>query len=558
MNETLVEPEVSEFVSEYLNPIPGNSPAGTDASNGEEYFKLNMEFPKTVPDYKNWIELSDIILKEKSKDIKIASWLCFALYRTENIKGLRNGLELVYHLLRKFGNDLFPQNPVHKSKAIQFLNTTRVTKLLEREAVNKSNASDISGIAELLNLITAECEKLLPGNVPVLQGIKNIIESHKESLQNTSTQQLPVAEKKTEMPAQPKPIFRQPSATAVKEESAPAAKPSRPASEDEAGTQLRRTLTYFYEVIQNNEPTERVPESFFTFGIARQLQWSTLVLPTAEENVTNIEPPNEIIRNLVKTWIQENKNDILIPRIEMEFIKDNSEFRYWLDSQRYLVHALERKGGPYTISAEDIKYYLTRLIKRLPELQNLKFRGGEIPFAEKETIRWLNDLIRNSAAGGKSSESESAVSTPIIDPTYDEINIEYEQAINELPKKFEDNFRIMQEKLRAEERSRGKFLRRLNMANFCYEAKQYNVAKVNLEELKVMIDELKLAEWEPALSTAVWQSLYLTNIQLLFTVENEPVRNLLENEQEELFYKIAKYNGLLAINLEQQKHKRRK
>ena len=96
------------------------------------------------------------------------------------------------------------------------------------------------------------------------------------------------------------------------------------------------------------------------------------------------------------------------------------------------------------------------------------------------------------------------------------------------------------------------------MANFCYEAKQYNVAKVNLEELKVMIDELKLAEWEPALSTAVWQSLYLTNIQLLFTVENEPVRNLLENEQEELFYKIAKYNGLLAINLEQQKHKRRK
>jgi len=558
MNETLVEPEVSEFVSEYLNPVPGNSPAGTDASNGEEYFKLNMEFPKTVPDYKNWIELSDIILKEKSKDIKIASWLCFALYRTENLKGLRTGLELVYHLLKKFGNDLFPQNPVHKSKAIQFLNTTRVTKLLEREAVNKSNTNEITGIGELLNLITTECEKLLPGNVPVLKGIKDIIELHKESLQKTSTQQLPVQEKKAEMPAQPKPVIRQPSTTIVKEESATAAKPSRPASEDEAGIQLRRTLTYFYEVIQNNEPTERVPESFFTFGIARQLQWSTLVLPTAEENVTNIEPPNEIIRNLVKTWIQENKNDILIPRIEMEFIKDNSEFRYWLDSQRYLVQALERKGGPYAISTEDIKYYLIRLIKRLPELQNLKFRGGEIPFAEKETIRWLNDLIRNSAAGGKSSESESAVSTPIIDPTYDEINIEYVQAINELPKKFEDNFRIMQEKLHAEERSKGKFLRRLNMANFCYEAKQYNVAKVNLEELKLMIDELRLAEWEPALSTSVWQSLYLTNIQLLFTVENEPVRNLLENEQEELFYKIAKYNGLLAINLEQQKHKRRK
>ncbi len=76
----------------------------------------------------------------------------------------------------------------------------------------------------------------------------------------------------------------------------------------------------------------------------------------------------------------------------------------------------------------------------------------------------------------------------------------------------------MQEKLGTN--AKGKFLRRLNIANFCYEAKQYNVAKVNLEELKIMIDDLNLCNWEPALSTAVWQSLYLTNVQLLFT-ENE-------------------------------------
>ena len=82
MAETPAEPEVSEFVEEYLEPVPGDSPVGADAANDEEYFKLSMEFPKTVPDYKNWIDLSDVILKEKSKDIKVATWLCFALYRT--------------------------------------------------------------------------------------------------------------------------------------------------------------------------------------------------------------------------------------------------------------------------------------------------------------------------------------------------------------------------------------------------------------------------------------------------------------------------------------------
>src|SRR5574338_314690 len=133
MADTIAEAEISDFVQDYLEAIPGDSPAGSDASNSEEYFKLNMEFPKTVPDYKKWIELSDIILKEKSKDIKVASWMCFALYKSEQLKGFKNGLELVYNLLKKFGNDLFPINPVLRGKAIQFLNNSRVTKLIERE-----------------------------------------------------------------------------------------------------------------------------------------------------------------------------------------------------------------------------------------------------------------------------------------------------------------------------------------------------------------------------------------------------------------------------------------
>jgi type VI secretion system protein VasJ len=557
MAETLAEPEVSEFIQEYLEPIPGASPTGADAANDEEYFKLSMEFPKTVPDYKNWIELSDIILKEKSKDIKVASWLCFAFYRTEQLKGFKNGLELVYHLLKKFGSDMFPANPVHKSKAIQFLNTSRVTKLLERDEINKSNAETVKSIGELLKLITDECAKLLPGNEPVLQGLEGIIAAHIENA-DKALKPSPVPEKKPTPPPQQQPVFKEPSAPVRQESTAPVAA-SRPASEDEAVIQLRHTLTYFYEVIQNNETVERVPESFFAFGIARQLQWSSLVLPTAEEKVTNIEPPNDIIRNLLKDWHSQNKVDVLIPRIELEFIKDNSEFRYWLDAQRYLVTALERKGGDYSLSAGDIKYHLSRLVKRLPELQNLKFRGGEIPFADKETLNWLNDIGKSAAVSSGQSSAVSSVSlTPIVDPTYDDINKEYEEAVAELPKNFGESFEQMQQKLKAEDRMKGKFLRRLNIANLCYEAKQYNVAKVNLSELKVMIEELNLAEWEPALSTAVWQSLYLTNVQLLFAVENETIKNQIESEQVELFNKIAKHNGILAINLEQQKHKRRK
>jgi type VI secretion system protein VasJ len=554
MPETLAEPGVSEFIAEFLDPIPGDSPAGKDASNDEEYFKLSMEFPKTVPDYRNWIDLSNIILKEKSKDIKVASWLCFALYRTDKLKGFRNGLELVYQLLRKYGNNLFPENPAIKSKAIQFLSTSRVTKLVEREEINKSNADEILKIDELLGLIAVESANILPNNIPVLQALQDIISVHKENVKKALTA---APEKKIVPVSQPKPETKVTSSSTTREEQ-PAVKSTRPASEDEANIQLRRTLTYYYEVIQNNETVERVPESFFAFGIARQLQWSMIQLPTAEDKITGIEPPNEIIRKLIKDWFNSNNFNVLIPRIEVEFIKDNSEFRYWLDAQRYLVLSLEKKGGNYNIAAEDIKYFLLRLVSRIPEILNLKFAGGEIPFADKDTIRWINDEVKNKAATAKSSDTNSNLLTPIVDHSYDEINREYNLVVAGLPKNFESSYQTMQEKLSSEDRIKGKFLRRLNMANFCYEAKQYTLAKVNLEELKMMIDELNLDEWEPALSTAVWQSLYLTNVQLFFNIEIEENKNLLEKQQEELFYKIAKHNGLLAINLEQQKHKRRK
>lgn len=554
MPEAIAEPEVSEFIAEFLEPIPGDSPTGSDDSNAEEYFKLNMEFPKTLPDYRNWIDLSNIILKEKSKDIKVAAWLCFALYRTEKLKGFKNGLELVYQFLKKFGNNLFPENPAHKSKAIQFLNTSRVTKLIEREEINRSNAEEILKIDELLSLIAAESANLLPQNIPVLQGLQEIISAHKENVKKALA---PVPEKKAVPVLLPNQETRSAS-TAVTREEPPAAKISKPASEDETSIQLRRTLTYYYEVMQNNETIERVPESFFAFGIGRQLQWSTLQLPAAEDKISAIEPPNEIIRKLIKDWFNSNNIDVIIPRIEVEFIKDNSEFRYWLDAQRYLVQSLERKGGNYIFASEDIKYHLARLVNRIPEILNLKFAGGEIPFADKDTIRWINEEVKNKVSTAKSAETSTFSMAPIVDPSYEEINKEYEQAVSGLPKNFESSYQSMQEKLGRENRTKGKFLRRMNMANFCYEAKQYTVAKVTLEELKAVIDELRLDEWEPALSIAVWQSLYLTNVQLLFNIENENNKILLEKEQEELFYKMAKYNGLLAINLEQQKHRRRK
>ena len=171
------ELEIPDIVKDYLEPIPDDSPVGIDATNEEEYFVLNMEIPKTSPDYKKCIELSAVILKEKSKDIKIATWLCFAMFRTEKIKGYVNGLKIIYHLLKKYENNLYPTNENYRSKAIQFLNQSRFYKLIEREKLNNSNAKDYIEADIILKGIVEECARLFPDNLPVLKSIVEVIQN---------------------------------------------------------------------------------------------------------------------------------------------------------------------------------------------------------------------------------------------------------------------------------------------------------------------------------------------------------------------------------------------
>ena len=106
----------------------------------------------------------------------------------------------------------------------------------------------------------------------------------------------------------------------------------------------------------------------------------------------------------------------------------------------------------------------------------------------------------------------------------------------------------MQQQVSGDTRRKGRFLRQLNLANLCVEAKQFKLAKVHLLQLIEKIEEYNLAEWEPALSVAVWQSTYLVNNKLLETKDKETI-NIVETEQAKLFAKIANYDGVLAIKL---------
>jgi predicted component of type VI protein secretion system len=171
--------ENPQVVTELLAPIPGGSPAGgEDLSTVEAYVKLDAEMSKPAPDYANCITWATQVLRSNSKNIKVAAWLGFAWYRTEKFAGLKNGVLLAAALLEKYADKLFPANSMHRSKAVQFLNTDKVTKLLAKEQVTAQAAQDVIALNAALKRLTAICGQQFPQNGPNLTALAQVIEAH--------------------------------------------------------------------------------------------------------------------------------------------------------------------------------------------------------------------------------------------------------------------------------------------------------------------------------------------------------------------------------------------
>ncbi|MFH1197529.1 MAG: TssA family type VI secretion system protein [bacterium] len=547
---------IPSLVEELLKPIAGDNPCGADVANDEDYFKLNMEIGKVTPDYKLCIELANTILSTKAKDLWVADWLCFSWYRSENIGGLKNGLLLIINLLTEFGDKLFPAKPMHRSKAIQFLNSSRFTRLLETEVIDSKNSQDVIEALQIFMRLKAECEKQFKENIPVLKAFEQVLKDHSEKVVKPAAAPKEEVNKETTTVSSQEITKTETSARIVEpvrktvDTASPAvtaeSKDTKLTSEKDTTAIIRKSISFFFEESGENK-TIKIPSDPTVFGLSRSLMWGKLLMPVNKDEITQIDPPNKVIQNKIQEWLSCNDWDMLISKIEINFLKPDSGFAFWFDSQRFVVHALQQKGGAYSNAAEEIKFQLAKLLYRLPGLLKLKFKNKITAFADSDTMVWIDNEISNVFSGSK--EKKPVVLPPIMGEDYDPINKDYEEACSQLPENFEVNLAKMQKEISGETRRKGRFLRELNMANFCIQARHHQLAKVHLSQLINKVDEYNLAGWEPALCVSVWQSLFLVNAKLLEIEKNDEHKLILENQQKELFAKIANYDGVLAIKL---------
>lgn len=115
----------------WLQPLSVSSPAGEDPGYDDDFQQMREEVNKlSGADTELICRLAEKLLTTTAKDIRVATYYCWAKLHREGEQGLDEGLELLAGLLERFGPQLHPQRDRSRKAALEWLACSRMTDSL--------------------------------------------------------------------------------------------------------------------------------------------------------------------------------------------------------------------------------------------------------------------------------------------------------------------------------------------------------------------------------------------------------------------------------------------
>ncbi|HEY8376205.1 MAG TPA: type VI secretion system protein TssA [Nannocystis sp.] len=172
-----------------LAPISAASPGGSNPSSDERYQELRVEVDKEnspTGEAVSWAKVEALgreILGKVAKDLLVASYTAFALYKTRGVHGLAVGFTVVDGLFDRFWDKMHP--PVARLKgrgtALRWLLEHTVTSL----GSYQPQVSDRAAIAALVTVnkqLRGRAREKLGDHVPSFKEITDLLESIQQTL----------------------------------------------------------------------------------------------------------------------------------------------------------------------------------------------------------------------------------------------------------------------------------------------------------------------------------------------------------------------------------------
>ncbi|MCS3407155.1 type VI secretion system protein TssA [Serratia sp. AKBS12] len=452
----------------WLAPVSVASPQGEDPGYDDDFQRIREEVNKLSGIDTGLIcTLAEKLLTTGAKDMRVATYYCWARLHQDGEAGFAEGLELLAGLLQRYGTQLHPQRERSRKPALEWLAGSRVLDSLSLwpEVVRE----DAQRTAGALLLITDSLETEPEASRPELNALYGALESRLIKAggmdavvpQNASSQ----------IRAQ------QPSHTT--EQDAPVL--SRITSGQDLLAQARTLTGYLREQ----------PDGWFAaHRLMKSLRHDTLhSIPAPDaQGKTRIEPPRADQRAMLKRlYLQQSWLEIL-EQADSTFSRGANHL--WLDLQWYIHQALVKSGQD--VLADIIAADLKGLLRRLTGLETLAFNDGT-PFADEVTLNWINQSVLGDMAGWR-DEPVSAVGE-----TDNDILVLEPEALEKADTDGLDATLHWLQTRPGADSTKDKWLLRLLMVRVAEQKGKNELALHLLGELDSAAQSITLTQWTPAL-----------------------------------------------------------
>lgn len=513
MNEIGVSP-LHEPDPRLVAPISAETPAGADLSYDPDFERLVAEIEKLtslageLPDWHFVLSECERTLREKSKDLRVMSWLVAAHAYTSGWSGIATGLAGYAALTRTYWPTLFP--PANRLRAragqVEWLWSVLARRVaaLPVDAADAPLARSLEPLVTELNAFFAEnLKEADPGGGSFRAALRDKLRVLAEaaprppppaappasapvgpdvsssSMPSGSTNGANGAARAATLAAGPPPAI---ASVAIDASSLAGLEQTQ----DAAGA-LRDPLTTLAHHARRVAPATAWP-----YRVLRFSAWLTVErAPDADGHKTPLRAPKGQDREVLASLHAAGQWDALLDAAE-DAVATNI---LWLDPHRMSAIALEHKGPEFRAARQAVGRETAWFLERVPGLTHLTFSNGT-PFASPETIDWLAAeqarFARTGAgaASGSGAGQEAGADDAALLASLDE-RLATGSADEAFAQTLADAERL------ASPRSR--FRAHLAVARQAQTADHLDVAHALYERLLLQVDST-LEQWEPALS----------------------------------------------------------
>ena len=479
-----------EQTATLVTPIQPDNPVGEDPRYSDTFSDLKSEIEKKSDvDFERIRALSEQILSEQAKDIRVASYLMLSMARQDGFEGLARGMTLLLQLIQTYGEDIHPSRSKAKQSALRWFQQEKILNFAQKATNSVSGEIAEQAAAVYDALFSALSESAgEPMSWPELY----------KWIQSQQPKKQPEPE-----PTKPQSSGDQP------QEPATASQTSAPLPKGaiQSTTQYQQSVRQLMGYYREQGSYEK------QIALACTVQWIGLTLPPNEDGKTRLPAPRATSLTRIQNAIDNQQwEEGLVAAIDA-FMEPSGNFLF--DIMKQAADCAQQMNQ--AAINQLILSQLLLLTKKFPKLLQLRFDNDE-PFASAKVTAWLE---QNQQSGTQTGQAADRLSEWLQEARAlaesDSLSVALvwlsEQATSSQLERIQNDF---------------------CKAQLCVEQDRSNLATPLLLQLVKDVDRFHLAGTAPQTAMQIWRTLYRLLKEQLTSIEQDDQRLDMESQIERL------------------------